>query len=160
MRQAARQVAAALSAQPRYAAGISAPLSAGGQSLVSKDGRSALVTFEVPGNVADVDQTAATDARAVATVQARHPDLLIAESGEASLQQAIDNATNFGSAGPSWQRRWTLGRSTWTPSGEPPFIRRVFEDSARGRNGPAPGGRRAGRGCGRPPRPRHPRRSG
>jgi RND superfamily putative drug exporter len=98
MRQAARQVAAALSAQPRYAAGISAPLSAGGQSLVSKDGRSALVTFEVPGNVADVDQTAATDARAVATVQARHPDLLIAESGEASLQQAIDNATNFGKA--------------------------------------------------------------
>ena len=98
MRQAARQVAAALSAQPQYAAGISTPLPAAGQSLVSKNGRSALVTFQVPGNVTDVNQAAATDQRAVATVQARHPDLLIAESGEASLQQAIDNATNFGKA--------------------------------------------------------------
>jgi RND superfamily putative drug exporter len=35
MRQAASQVAAALSAQPQYAAGISTPLSADGQSLVS-----------------------------------------------------------------------------------------------------------------------------
>jgi putative drug exporter of the RND superfamily len=98
MRQAVRQVAAALSARPQYAAGISTPLSDSGHSLVSKDGRSALVTFQVPGNVADVNQAAATDQRAVATVQARHPDLLIAESGEASVQQAIDNATNFGQA--------------------------------------------------------------
>jgi len=98
MRQAASQVAAALSAQPKYATGISTPLQAGGQSLVSKDGRSALVTFEVPGNVADIDRVATADARAVATVQARHPDLLIAESGEATIQQAIDSATNFGKA--------------------------------------------------------------
>jgi RND superfamily putative drug exporter len=98
MRQAARQVAAALSAQPKYAAGISTPLPDSGQSLVSKDGRSALVTFEVPGNVADIDQAATTNQHAVATVQARHPDLLIAESGGASIQQAINNATNFGKA--------------------------------------------------------------
>jgi putative drug exporter of the RND superfamily len=98
MRQAAGQVAAALSAQPEYATGISTPLQAGGQSLVSKDGRSALVTFEVPGNVADIDQAATADARAVATVQARHPDLLIAESGEATVQQAIDSGLNFGKA--------------------------------------------------------------
>jgi RND superfamily putative drug exporter len=65
---------------------------------VSKDGRSALVTFEVPGNVADIDQAATTNQHAVATVQARHPDLLIAESGGASIQQAINNATNFGKA--------------------------------------------------------------
>ena len=51
MRQAASQVAAALAAQPKYAAGIRTPLSHGGQALVSKDGRSALVTFDVPGNV-------------------------------------------------------------------------------------------------------------
>ena len=98
LRQAASQVAAALSAQPKYAVGISTPLSANGKSLVSKDGRSALVTFEVPGNVADIDQAATTDQHAVAAVQARHPDLLIAESGEASLQQAINIATNFGKA--------------------------------------------------------------
>ncbi|MFY9651878.1 MMPL family transporter, partial [Trebonia sp.] len=98
MRQAASQVAAALSARPRYAAGIRTPLSAGGQSLVSKDGRSALVTFEVPGNVADVNQAATTDQHAVATVQARYPDLHIAESGDASIQQAINNALNFSKA--------------------------------------------------------------
>jgi putative drug exporter of the RND superfamily len=98
MRQAARQAAAALSARPRYAADIRTPLSAGGQSLVSKDGRSALVTFEVPGNVADVNQAATTDQHAIATVQARHPDLLIAESGDASIQQAVNNALNFSKA--------------------------------------------------------------
>jgi RND superfamily putative drug exporter len=98
MRQAASQVAAALSAQPRYAAGVRTPLSSGGQSLVSNDGRSALVTFEVPGNVADVNQAATADQHAVATVQDRHPDLLIAESGDASVQQAINNALNFGKA--------------------------------------------------------------
>jgi RND superfamily putative drug exporter len=98
MRQAASQVAAALSAQPKYAAGISTPLLAGAQPLVSKDGRSALVTFEVPGNVADVNQAATTDQHAVAAVQARHPDLLIAESGDASVQYAIDNALNFSKA--------------------------------------------------------------
>ncbi|MGB6579156.1 MAG: MMPL family transporter, partial [Streptosporangiaceae bacterium] len=98
MRQAASQVAAALSAQPQYAAGISTPLLARAQSRVSKDGRSALVTFEVPGNVADVNQAATADQHAVATVQARHPGLLIAESGDASIQQAIDNALNFSKA--------------------------------------------------------------
>jgi putative drug exporter of the RND superfamily len=98
MRQAVSQVAAALSAQPKYATGIGTPLRAGGQSLISKDGRSALVTFEVPGNVSDIDRAATTDARAVASVQARHPELLIAESGEASLQHAINSATNFGKA--------------------------------------------------------------
>ena len=54
-------------------------------ALVSKDGRSALVTFSVPGNVASVDQAATALQRAVAGVQARHPDLRIAESGDASI---------------------------------------------------------------------------
>jgi putative drug exporter of the RND superfamily len=98
MRQAASRVAAALSARPQYATGISTPLPVGGQSLVSKDGRSALVTFEVPGNVADVSQAAITDQRAVATVQARNPGLLISESGDASIQQAINSALDFSKA--------------------------------------------------------------
>jgi RND superfamily putative drug exporter len=98
MRQAASQVAAALSAQPQYAADIRTPLSVGEQSLVSKDGRSALVTFEVPGNVADLNRAATIDQHAVAAVQARRPDLLIAESGDASIQQAINNDLNFSKA--------------------------------------------------------------
>ena len=98
MRQAASEVAAALSALPKSAAGIRSPLSAGGQSLVSKDGRSALVTFQVPGNVADVGQAATADQNAVAAVQARHPDLRIAESGDASIQQALNNDLTFSKA--------------------------------------------------------------
>jgi putative drug exporter of the RND superfamily len=98
MRQAASRVAAALSARPQYAAGILTPLSAGGQSLVSKDGRSALVTFEVSGNIADISPAVTADQHAVATVQARYPDLLIAESGDASIDQAISNALSFGKA--------------------------------------------------------------
>ena len=85
MRQAAAQVAASLAALPKYATGVETPLSAGGHALVSKDGRSALVTFSVPGNVSSVDQAATTRQQAVAGVQAKHPDLRIAESGDASM---------------------------------------------------------------------------
>jgi len=98
MRQAASQVAASLATLPTDATSIRTPLSAGGKALVSKDGRSALVTFDVPGNVADVDQAATTLQHAVAGVQARHPDLRIAETGDASIQQAIDASLNFGKA--------------------------------------------------------------
>jgi RND superfamily putative drug exporter len=95
MRQAVGAVVAALSAHPQYAAGISSPLSAGGPPLVSKDGRSALVTFEVPGTVSDVSTAATTLQGAVAAVQARYPDLFIAVTGDASVQQAINDALNF-----------------------------------------------------------------
>src|SRR6516162_7110547 len=98
MRQAASQVAAALAAQPKYAADIRTPLSHGGQALVSKDGHSALVTFDVPGNVSSVDTAASADQRAVAAVQARFPGLRVAESGDASITQAINASLNFGKA--------------------------------------------------------------
>jgi RND superfamily putative drug exporter len=98
MRAAASQVAAALAALPKDATGIRTPQSAGGQALVSKDGRSALVTFSVPGNVSDVGQAATTLQHAVAGVQAAHPDLRIAESGDASLTQAVNASLNFGKA--------------------------------------------------------------
>jgi putative drug exporter of the RND superfamily len=98
MRQAAAQVAASLAALPRYATDIRTPLSAGDQALVSKDGHSALVTFGVPGNVSDVDQAATTLEHAVADVQAKHPDLRIAESGDASIGQAINSSLNFSKA--------------------------------------------------------------
>jgi hypothetical protein len=68
MRQTASAVAAALAVQPKDAIDIRTPLSAGGQSLVSKDG-SALVTFNVPGNVADVDTAAVADQHAVALLR-------------------------------------------------------------------------------------------
>jgi putative drug exporter of the RND superfamily len=100
LRQAVRQVAAALAARPASAAHIQSPLTggalrSGGRSLVSADGRSALVTFVVPGSTKDQDQAVAADQRAVAAVQARHPDLLVAETGDASITRAVDNSLNF-----------------------------------------------------------------
>jgi putative drug exporter of the RND superfamily len=90
LRQATSQVAAALRGLPRSAADIRSPLSPGGRSLVSADGRSALVTFTIPGNSGNEDQTVVPDLNAVAAAQARHPDLLIQEAGDASGDRAIN----------------------------------------------------------------------
>ena len=100
MRQAARQLVTALTALPRSAAGIGSPLTltarhGDSRPLVSADGRSALVTFTVPGNVRNQDQAVAADQQAVHAVQASHPDLLIAETGDASILRAIDTSLNF-----------------------------------------------------------------
>jgi putative drug exporter of the RND superfamily len=94
MRQAVNQVTAALSRLPGAATGIRSPLSPGGQALVSANGRSALVTFNVPGPAADVDTAVTPALDAVAKVQAGHRDLLVAEGGDASLGQAVNNQIN------------------------------------------------------------------
>src|SRR5262249_9215504 len=89
-RRATAQVGAALRSRPGSAAGIRARLSPGATSLISADGRSALVTFNVPGNPDNKDQTVVADLNAVAAVQARHPGLLIEEAGNASGDRAIN----------------------------------------------------------------------
>ncbi len=91
MRQAAQEVVAALTRLPRAAEDIASPLGPDGRSLVSPDGRSALVTFRVAGPHASADTTVAADVAAVAAVQARHPGLLVAEAGGASTD-AVGNA--------------------------------------------------------------------
>jgi RND superfamily putative drug exporter len=98
MRQAASQVGASLAGLPEYATGVKTPLSGGGQALVSKDGRSALVTFDVPGNVQNLDKAVSALQSAVARVQASHPDLRVAETGDASESQAINSSLNFSKA--------------------------------------------------------------
>src|SRR6516225_12108835 len=49
IRQAIRQVTAALAAMPKVAADIQSPLTPGGHKLISRDGRSALIIFNVAG---------------------------------------------------------------------------------------------------------------
>jgi RND superfamily putative drug exporter len=89
MRQATQQLVAALRARPRAAQDIRSPLSPGATTLISASGRSALVTFSVPGNQDNEDQTVTGDLSAVAAIQARHPGLLIQEAGDASGDRAI-----------------------------------------------------------------------
>jgi RND superfamily putative drug exporter len=85
MRQAAAQVAAALARLPHAATDIRSPLRTA--SLVAPRGRSALVTFEVPGPAADQATAVEPAQRAVAAVTAGYPSLRIAEGGDASLRR-------------------------------------------------------------------------
>jgi RND superfamily putative drug exporter len=90
LRQAAAQVVAALTRLPGAAADIQSPLSSAGRTLISPDGRSALVTFTVPGTPASAGQAVQPALQAVAAVQAAHRDLTVAEAGDASLSQAAN----------------------------------------------------------------------
>ena len=69
---------------------VVSPLDPGGATLVSKDGRSALVQFEV----SDVDEQATTLVapvlEAVARVQERSPDFRVEQFGGASAMKALD----------------------------------------------------------------------
>jgi putative drug exporter of the RND superfamily len=91
MRRAAQAVVAALARLSRAAGDIASPLGPGGRTLVSPDGRSALVTFRVAGPHGLADATVAADLAAVAAVQARYPGLLVAEAGGASTD-AVGNS--------------------------------------------------------------------
>jgi putative drug exporter of the RND superfamily len=91
IRRTIRQVTAALGAMPKVATGIESPLAPGGGKLISRDGRSALVTFNLAGNPDNADQTVVPAERAVAAVQSAHPGLRVAESGQASVDRATNN---------------------------------------------------------------------
>ena len=99
MQQAARQVrhrpGRAAEVGRWHRSPLTWPPGTGQPALVSADGRSALVTFQVPGSTGNADQAVAADQRAVAAVQARHPGLLVAETGDASIGRAIDNSLDF-----------------------------------------------------------------
>jgi RND superfamily putative drug exporter len=91
IRRAIRQVTAALGAMPKVATGIESPLAPGGGKLISRDGHSALIMFNVAGNPDNADQTVVAAERAVAAVQAAHPGLRVAESGQASVDRTIND---------------------------------------------------------------------
>jgi len=81
LRQATGDVVRALAVLPKSTASdIQSPSTS--RSLISADGRSALVTFNVTG--ANEDQAVLPALHAVAAVQARYPGLRISEAGGAS----------------------------------------------------------------------------
>ena len=96
MRQAARQVTAALAALPGAATSIRSPLQPGNRALISADGRSALVTFHVPGPATDQATAVGPAQHAVAAVAARYPGLRIGEGGDASSAAAINTVLGSG----------------------------------------------------------------
>jgi RND superfamily putative drug exporter len=95
IRQAVRQVVAALRARPGAAADIESPLTSPGLVSAGPGGHgSALVAFNVAGNPADDDQAVVPAMNAVAAIQARHPGLIVEEAGGATLDRATNGITS------------------------------------------------------------------
>jgi RND superfamily putative drug exporter len=95
IRQAVREVVAALRALPKSAAGIQSPLSHPGLVSAGSGGHgSALVTFNVAGNPGNDDQAVVAAMNAVAAVQAHHLGLKVEEAGSASLDRATGDITS------------------------------------------------------------------
>src|SRR6266496_4231278 len=96
MRQAVREVVAALRALPKSATGIESPLTSPGLVSASpgKPG-SALVTFNVAGKPDNGDTAVVPALNAVAAVQAHHPGLKVEEAGGASVDRAIGSITGI-----------------------------------------------------------------
>jgi RND superfamily putative drug exporter len=88
LRLAARQVVTALKDLPDAAANIESPFGRDGKELIAPSGGGVLITFNVAGPNHSADNTVVQALRAVAEVQAEHPELIVAEAGGASLDRA------------------------------------------------------------------------
>src|SRR5262249_44320586 len=88
VRQATAAVVAELRALPGAAADIQSPFGPAGKHLIGPGGTSALVTFEVAGPHSQADARVEPALEAVSDVQSRYPDLIVAETGGASVDRA------------------------------------------------------------------------
>jgi RND superfamily putative drug exporter len=71
-------------------AAIKSPLEPGNQEQVSKDGRAALVAFQITGDPTTAQDRVGPALAATAAVQAAHPELFIGEFGTGSADKAIN----------------------------------------------------------------------
>ncbi|HEX9517862.1 MAG TPA: MMPL family transporter [Streptosporangiaceae bacterium] len=88
MRLATGAVVAALRALPGAASDIRSPFGRAGKALIAPGGGGVLVTFQVAGPHSQADATVVRALRAIASVQTKYPDLIVAETGGASVDRA------------------------------------------------------------------------
>jgi RND superfamily putative drug exporter len=69
---------------------VESPFAKGNEGQISKDGRSALVNFKVPGDVDQSEKNVDSSLAAVAAVQHAHPDLRVEQFGDASAAKALN----------------------------------------------------------------------
>ena len=74
-----------------YVAEVTSPF-AGGNRLISRDGRSALVTFKVLGDDKQAKDRVSAALAATAAAQRGHPGMRIEEVGDASVNRAVSKA--------------------------------------------------------------------
>jgi uncharacterized membrane protein YdfJ with MMPL/SSD domain len=67
---------------------VASPFAQGNEGQISKDGRSALVTFSIPGDE-QLDEKVVPSLSSTAAVQRAHPDLRIEQFGDASADKAL-----------------------------------------------------------------------
>ncbi|GAA1311393.1 MMPL family transporter [Saccharothrix xinjiangensis] len=90
LRRAADDLVAALNGTGGAAIGVRSPTAPDGADLISADGRSALVTFEVAGPAERVRANFKAAVDAVDATAQRYPDLRVAQAGDRSLTTAVD----------------------------------------------------------------------
>ncbi len=97
LRRAVEDLVTTLRRTPTAITDVRSPLepagalsAAGGDGLVSRDGRSGLVIFQVPVTEEAFTANYATAVKAVDAVQDRHPEVRVAQAGEKSLNSAVD----------------------------------------------------------------------
>jgi uncharacterized membrane protein YdfJ with MMPL/SSD domain len=90
LRAVVDDLAGHLSRVPAVAA-IESPLDANNAGQLSRDGRSGLVTFQLTGDPDTAQDRVGTALAATAAVQRAHPNLLIGEVGDASINRAISD---------------------------------------------------------------------
>ena len=106
--EAWRQSSAARAGDPEFKAAVSdvvsrvskiavvqnvqSPLSAANSGQISKDGRSALVEFDISGDKADASEKVAPILDEVDGAKKAHPGFFIGEFGDASAMHAVDTA--------------------------------------------------------------------
>jgi uncharacterized membrane protein YdfJ with MMPL/SSD domain len=71
---------------------VRSPLESGNSGQISKDGRSALVEFDIQGEKVDASDKVAPVLDAVDSAKKAHPGLFIGEFGDASAAHAVDTA--------------------------------------------------------------------
>jgi uncharacterized membrane protein YdfJ with MMPL/SSD domain len=71
---------------------IESPLAKGNEGQISKDGRSALVTFEIPGDDDVAEDRVDATLAATAAAQKANPQVFVGQFGDASADKAISKA--------------------------------------------------------------------
>src|SRR3712207_4584620 len=71
---------------------VQSPYAKGNEGQISKDGRSALVTFKIPGDDEKAIDRVEPSIDAVAAAQQAHPDLRVEQFGDASAGKALNES--------------------------------------------------------------------
>jgi RND superfamily putative drug exporter len=102
LQQASAELARRLTAVPHVEKVVSA-FDAGATGQVSRDGRSALLSFEIAGDDDEAAERVDATLAATAAVQAKHPGLRVEQIGDASAEKAFEK-----SLGDDFERAETL----------------------------------------------------